>query len=250
VTWISALLLRVPVPDTWPGVDTALRSVAPHVHSLVANLNHGSCQPVHSIDPHTAAPFGSVVKLYVLYALGNAAAEGKVRWDQPLTVTAKLKSLPSGLLQNEPDGTQISVLDAASKMITISDNTATDMLINLLGRSAIEAALSPTGMSNPELDRPFLTTRESFILMLEQWPTLAKRYLAANEAGRRALLASTVDRLPFLTWRRCESWAHEATCAAWHGLRRRATPAASTPLWPNSAADRAWLRSAGCSDQR
>lgn len=32
--------------------------------------------------------------------------------------------------------------------------------------------------------------------MLQQWPTLAKRYLAADEAGKRALLANTVDRLP------------------------------------------------------
>lgn len=51
-------------------------------------------------------------------------------------------------------------------------------------------------MANPSLNRPFLTTRETFILTLEQWPTLANRYLAADEAGRRALLANTVDRLP------------------------------------------------------
>jgi beta-lactamase class A len=151
---------------------------------------------VHSIDPDSAAPFGSVLKLYVLHALGNAVASGKVSWDQPMTVTAQLKSLPSGVLQYEPDGTQISVLDAAAKMIAISDNTATDMLINLLGRSAVEAALIDAGMANPSLNRPFLTTRETFILTLEQWPALANRYRAANEARRRALLAHTVDRLP------------------------------------------------------
>jgi hypothetical protein len=60
----------------------------------------------------------------------------------------------------------------------------------------VEEALSTTGMSNPDLNRPFLTTRETFILVLEQWPALAKRYLAADEAGKRALLANTVDRLP------------------------------------------------------
>lgn len=150
---------------------------------------------MHSIDPATAAPFGSVLKLYVLAALGHAVAAGKVGWDQRLTVTAEFKSLPSGVLQYELDGTQISVRDAAAKMISISDNTATDMLINLVGRSAVEAALTATGMTNPALNRPFLTTREAFILTLEQWPTLAQRYLAADEAGRRALLADTVDRL-------------------------------------------------------
>jgi D-alanyl-D-alanine carboxypeptidase len=60
------------------------------------------------------------LKLHVLYALGEAVAAGKVSWDQPLTVTAKLTSVPSGVLQNEPDGTQLTVLDAATKMITIS----------------------------------------------------------------------------------------------------------------------------------
>jgi hypothetical protein len=44
--------------------------------------------------------------------------------------------------------------------------------------------------------RPRQTTRESFILTLEQWPTLAQRYLAADEARRRALLTDTVGRLP------------------------------------------------------
>jgi beta-lactamase class A len=185
-----------PTPATWAGVDAALRSVAPQVRLLVANVSSGSCQPVHSIDPATAAPLGAAFKLYVLDALSNAVASGKVRWNQPLSVTAQLKGLPPGELQNEPEGTQISVLDTAAKMISISDNTAADMLINLVGRSAVEAALTATGMASPALDRPFLTTREIFILKLDQWPTLAKRYITANEPSRRALLASTVDRAP------------------------------------------------------
>ena len=185
-----------PTPTTWAGVDAALRLVAPQVRLLVADVSNGSCQPVHSIDPTTAAPLGSAFKLYVLDALGNAVAAGKVGWNQPLTVTSQFKGLPPGELQNEPDGTQISVLDTAAKMISVSDNTATDMLINLMGRSAVEAALTATGMASPALDRPFLTTREIYILKLDQWPALATRYSAADEPRRRALLASTVDRAP------------------------------------------------------
>jgi beta-lactamase class A len=185
-----------PVPDTWAGVDTALRSAAPQVRMLVANVSSGSCQPVHSIDADTAAPIGSVFKLYVLDALRNAVAAGRVKWNQRFRVTAQVKSFPSGVLQNEPDGTQMPVQDAAAKMIVISDNTAADMLIHLLGRRAVEASLTMTGMANPAPNRPFLTTREVFILMLEDWPTLAERYLAADEASRRKLLSGTVDRLP------------------------------------------------------
>jgi beta-lactamase class A len=193
--------VTVPTPTTWAGVAAALRSVAPQVRLLVAGVGDGSCQPVYSIDPATAAPLGSAFKLYVLDALGNAVAAGKVRWNQPLTVTGQVKSLPSGQLQDEPDGTRVSVRDTAADMISVSDNTAADMLINLVGRSAVEAALTATGMADPAQDRPFLTTRELFILKLDQWPALAQRYLAADGPARRAMLAGTVDpaRLPAVT---------------------------------------------------
>src|SRR5579863_767228 len=183
-------------PATWAGVDATVQLVAPQVRLLVADVTGGSCQQVHGLDPGTPAPLGATFKLYVLDALGQAVAAGKVRWDQPLTVTGQLKSLPPGELREEPDGTQVSVLDAAAAMISLSDNTATDMLISLLGRPAVEAALTGTGMADPALDRPFLTTREIFTLKLRQWPALANRYLAADEPGRQTLLTGTVDRSP------------------------------------------------------
>jgi beta-lactamase class A len=183
-------------PATWAGVDAALQSAAPQVRLLVADVTGSSCQPVHGLDPGTAAPLAAVFKLYVLDALGQAVAAGKVGWNQPLTITAQLKSLPPGELKDEPDGTRVSVLDTAAAMTSLSEDTATDMLINLLGRPAVEAALTRTGMADPALDQPFLTTREIFTLKLRQWPALARRYLAADQAGRRALLTSTVDRAP------------------------------------------------------
>jgi hypothetical protein len=195
-----------PTPATWADVDAALRSVAPQVRLLVADVSNGSCRTVHSIDPGTAAPIGAAFKLYVLAALGHAVASGTVRWNQPLTVTAQLKSLPAGELQNEPDGTQVSVLDTAAAMTSLSDNTATDMLINLVGRSAVEDALTTTGMADPALDRPLLTTREIFVLKLRQWPALAERYISANEPSRRTLLASTVDRAPLPAVAAAGSW--------------------------------------------
>ena len=188
--------LAAPPLATWAGVDAAVQSAAPQVRLLVADVTGGSCQPVHGLDPGTPAPLAAAVKLYVLDALGQAVAAGTVHWNQPVTLTKRLKSLPPGELQDEPDGTAVSVLDTAAAMISLSDNTATDMLINLLGRPAVEAELTPTGMTDPNSDRPFLTTREIFTLKLTQWPALAERYLAADQAGRRTLLASTVDRAP------------------------------------------------------
>jgi len=194
-----------PPPATWAGVDAAVRSVAPEVRLLVAKVTNGSCQPVHGIDPATVAPLGSTFKLYVLDALGNAVESGKIHWNQP-TITAQSKSLPSGELQTEPDGTRIPVRATAAKMISISDNTAANMLITLVGRPAVEAALTTTGMTDPARDRPFLTTREMFILKLDRWPALAGQYVAAGESGRRALLARTVDRTPLPAVSAVRAW--------------------------------------------
>ncbi|MGZ6669464.1 MAG: serine hydrolase [Solirubrobacteraceae bacterium] len=196
---ISGLLLRAPVPPaptSWAGVDRAARSVAPKARLLVAEATNGTCRPIHVIDAGTPAPVASVFKLYVLDALAKAIAAGKVTWDEKLTVTDRVRSFSSETLQGKPDGTRMSVRDVADAMISVSDNTATDMLIARLGRRAVEAALRTTKMADPSLDTPFLTTRETFTLALHDWPKLASRYLALGTAGRRALLASTIDRVP------------------------------------------------------
>jgi Beta-lactamase enzyme family/ORF 12 gene product N-terminal len=198
---ISSLLLQpastaVPAPATWAGVDRQLRSVAPQIRFLAAAISGGQCRPIHAIDASTPAPLGSAFKLYVLDALARAVAAHRVSWDQPLTVTSGVKSLPSGVLQNDPDGTKVPVRQVAAGMISISDNTAANMLIGLLGRPAVEAAAKSSGMADPALDVPFLTTRELFVLKLDDWPTLAGRYLALGPAGRLALLTGTVDHVP------------------------------------------------------
>jgi len=184
------------VPTTWAAVDRQVQQAAPQTRLLVARITGGACQTVNAVNATTPAPLGSAFKLYVLDALARAIAKGTVSWDQRLTLTSQLKSLPSGELASEAAGTQVTVLQAAQDMISSSDNTAADLLLTLVGRTAVEAAATSTGMADPALDTPFLTTRELFVLKLDDWPTLASRYLALGAAGRQALLTGTVDRVP------------------------------------------------------
>jgi beta-lactamase class A len=55
-----------------------------------------------------AAPLGSAFQALRTRRARLAVASGTLRWNQPLTLTAQLTSLPSGELQDEPDGTQVS----------------------------------------------------------------------------------------------------------------------------------------------
>jgi beta-lactamase class A len=204
---ISGLLFKplVTGATTWSKIDAALAAAAPESRLLVARLTQQGCQTIHAVDPTAVAPLGSMFKLYVLDALGRAIAAHKVSWSQLMTITQALKSLPSGVLQNDADGTRVSVQAATDKLISVSDNTAADLLVNLLGRSAVEQAVQTSGTADPARDQPFLTPRELFILKLVDWPALAKRYLAASTAGRRALLA-TVDRDPLPALSAAASW--------------------------------------------
>jgi beta-lactamase class A len=202
---ISGLLLQPatttsavpPAPTSWAGVVSQVKSAAPQVRMLVARVSGNTCRPVQAVGASTPAPLGSAFKLYVLDALARAVASGRVRWDQQLTLTSQLKSLPSGQLQNEPDGTKVTVRQAADDMISVSDNTAANLLMALLGRPAVEAAAADAGLADPSLDTPFLTTRELFVLKLTDWPHLADSYLAGTAGARLALLAGTIDHEPY-----------------------------------------------------
>ena len=104
-----------PPPASWAQVDQELAALAPDASLLVARVSPGgSCTPVHQVASSAARPLASMFKLFVLGALAHQIATGRVSWNQELTVTAQLKSLPSGQLQDDPDGTQISVLDTAA----------------------------------------------------------------------------------------------------------------------------------------
>ncbi len=242
---IDTLLLGPyqPPPATWAQADRELAALAPDTSLLAARVSPGgSCTPVHQVAASAARPLGSMFKLFVLGALAHQIAAGRVSWNQSLTVAAQLKSLPSGQLQDDPDGTQVSVLDTAAKMISISDNTAADMLTSLVGRSAVEAQ-DRQWSGHAALNVPFLTTREVFILKLSQWPALANRYIAANQAGRRALLASTVDRAPLPDLAAAQAWATprdtgtiewfaspDDICRAFAGLQQLAAQPRLAPL--------------------
>jgi hypothetical protein len=128
---------------------------------------------------------GSAFKLFVLAELVRQVKSGERRWSD--VVPLGEPSLPSGLLQDWPKGSPLTLHSLAALMISRSDNSAADTLLAVLGRDEVEALLPALGVAAPERDRPFLSTREAFALKLGDAALLA-RWKAADEAGRRALL--------------------------------------------------------------
>ncbi|QDQ98687.1 serine hydrolase [Tomitella fengzijianii] len=207
---IDGITMLPDVPDaaTFADVDAGTAAIGARVSLLAADADldaadsGGQCSAVYSSGADEVMPLGSIFKLYVLGALGDAVAAGEIGWDDTLTITDDVKSLPSGELQNRPSGSTVTVREAAEKMISISDNTAADMLIHAVGRDRVEAAVRAMGDENPGALTPFPTTRELFIIGWGPDPSLRQRWAdaadlpdaSATEAERRAVLAEADTR--------------------------------------------------------
>jgi beta-lactamase class A len=106
-------------------------------------------------DSDRVLPAASTIKLPILIALFQDVDRHKVNLSEKLTIDKKSIAEGSGDLQEQKPGTQVSVLVAATKMIAISDNTATNLLIDRLGgKSALNQRFRQWGLKVTAINRP------------------------------------------------------------------------------------------------
>lgn len=237
---VVGLFLRPPVKQTsaLDSIVTELRALEGTTSVHIEDLTAGTT--VLSYNADKALPLGSTFKLYVLGTLAEQIAQGRHRWDEVVTLRPELKSLPSGRLHAWPDGTPLTLQSLAAGMISESDNTATDILINVVGRKSIEAMQATMGTREPWRNVPFLSTRELFILKYRRGGELGRQYAGMDTAARRTFLDDVVSRVPIDTLDviddpvlidRLEWFATTADIArALDHLRRRAEAPALAPL--------------------
>ena len=85
----------------------------------------------------TAFASASTIKVPILVAFFQAVEDGKVQLDQTLTLKSEHIVGGSGEMQDDAPGKKYSALEVAKKMIVVSDNTATNMMIELLGGAEV-----------------------------------------------------------------------------------------------------------------
>tara|TARA_R110000868_G_scaffold117600_3_gene312235 strand:- start:31584 stop:32825 length:1242 start_codon:yes stop_codon:yes gene_type:complete len=141
------------------------------------------------LNSNDRTALGSIFKLFVLDALLQKIQERKAHWGDNLSITRFNKSLPSGTMQNEKEGESFELREYAKKMISISDNTATDHLIDFIGKSKIERRIKSRGLQKTfGWSRPFLTTMELFKIRATFSPIDYKSYAGATRTNRMLML--------------------------------------------------------------
>jgi beta-lactamase class A len=172
---ISGILFQPPLRSDLTTAD-ALMELGPDVAYLVTR-NGEVLNDRRAGEPLAV---GSAFKLGVLAALKDEIEAGKRAWDDVVALEDEHKSLPTGMLQDWPEGAPVTLHTLSSLMISISDNTATDALLDLVGR---EAAAKKLGIDH------VLSTREFFVLKAND--ALRERFIGGDVDGAVAEIAKT-----------------------------------------------------------
>jgi beta-lactamase class A len=179
---ITGLFFGPPVP-VGGDIDGFVAEIAalPGETSVLV-LTNG--EVVAAEQPERAMAVGSAFKLAILAALDEEVEAGRLAWEGVVRLDAAWRSLPSGFLQTWPDGTPLTIATLANLMISISDNTATDALLHILGRERVE--------EESARNAPFPTTAEMFKLKAGD-DALLEAWIGGDEAARRQILADLAD---------------------------------------------------------
>jgi len=177
----------------WASIDRSLESLAPQSNLLVAEFRGSSCAAIHGRNESTPLAIASTFKLYVLGELARQVQAEEVAWSDGVILTDDLRSMPSGDYAWVQAGTVVDIRSLAEAMIWQSDNTATDHLIDFLGRDNVEEAFAAYGHSDPQSNFPLLMTRELFGIKMSQTAQWMDRYMTATDEEQAQLLQEQID---------------------------------------------------------
>ena len=107
-----------------------------------------------SVNGGELFPIASAFKIFVLAELYRQVAAGQIDLDAKMVLEEKYRSGGSGLLASMSAGDVLSVYDYAMLMMAVSDNTATNVIFDLIGgRDAIRKnVLEPLGLAHTHVD--------------------------------------------------------------------------------------------------
>lgn len=173
---------------------------------VVEDLNTGW---VISFNEDALIPSASLVKVPIMLAYFYAAQEDKVNLKDNIKLKSFERVSGSKVLGRSPVGSQFVVEELFDPMITVSDNAAANVLIDLLGFDTLNAYFKKIGLKNTNIARDMLdfrgrregqenyTTAADMAYILEK---LYRRQFLNQEVSEKCLLLLNQqkinDRIP------------------------------------------------------
>ncbi|MFI5241155.1 MAG: serine hydrolase [Microgenomates group bacterium] len=142
------------------------------------------------IDEDKVIQAASLIKLPTLAALYRASEEGNIDLETKYTLKNSDKRSGSGSLSSKPAGTVLSYRDLARLMGKESDNTAFNIIRNLLGDEKIDQVAKEIGMTDTLIEENTTTPKDIGTFFQKLW-----KGLIVSEDNRDEILGFLTDTI-------------------------------------------------------
>ncbi len=155
---LAAALLLTPLTAAQTPLDLQLKAIAAAHHGDVALYAENlTTHQTASLAPDTVVQTASTIKLAILEEALEQIRASRVHFTDPITLTKADQVPGSGVLLFFDTPLTLTFKDVLTFMIVQSDNTATNLAIDHLGLSAINARIATLGLRNSFLYKKVFT---------------------------------------------------------------------------------------------
>jgi beta-lactamase class A len=120
------------------------------VSLFAKNLDTGE---TYALNPDERVRTASTIKIAVMIEAFARVNEGKIKWTDEVVLTKEKKVSGSGILTELSDGLHLTLRDAVNLMMILSDNTATNLVLEVLTTDAVNARMESLGFKNIKIMR-------------------------------------------------------------------------------------------------
>ena len=153
-------------------IDRLAKALPGHIGLYLLDTVTGEEYACNAADPIEAA---SVIKLTVMAEAFRQFGAGELNPAERVTIRPEDKLPSCGALTYMEDGTTVTLRDLVTLMIILSDNTATNLLIDRLWLGRINALIERLGLAGTHLNRK--------LFMPELAARGVKNYVSAQDMG-------------------------------------------------------------------
>lgn len=125
-------------------LEAAIEGFDGTVSLYARNLETGETVGIREDE---AVRTASTIKLPIMVAAFRAVADGKTRWNRKIPIVPSSKVSGSGVIREFEDGTRLTLRDLVHVMIVVSDNTATNLVLDHLGADYVNETMAQLGFT-------------------------------------------------------------------------------------------------------
>ncbi len=176
-------------PKTKAELEAVIQKEAGSVKGVLGVwIKHVESGEIVTLNGSRRFQLASVFKIPVLLTLFKGIDQGRFSLDDRIVLETRMKTYGSGLLADMKPGLNLSIQDLQLLMMARSDNTATDILYDLVTPEAIRATMAELGLKSTTID---MNTRQLILAFLGLDPA-------------RSLTIEELARVPAATWAAAE----------------------------------------------